>query len=249
MIRIDLAVAAALVLVALSGCGSGPSKGEIKRQLEQHEVFAGPVVWYVRCFGMQTRKSESECFSGLDGQARSLALTASSDLHVQRMLLKDGSVACVPSDRVQPTIDNGGSPVVGMIAPNGQLGWIPKVKVSEAKKDGMRLDDEGRKLLREPGSIVKENELGFVVAHRAVLSITRIVRLGPDSISAEFQWRAVPTEAGTLFKPTFGINTHMAKALFRLDDHKRWKLMDPHSWESDDPQAKEFDLYEQTMQD
>jgi hypothetical protein len=50
-------------------------------------------------------------------------------------------------------------------------------------------------------------------------------------------------------KPTLGIDTHAAKALFRLDDQKNWVLMDPHSWESDDPKAKEFDLYEQTIRD
>jgi len=167
---------------------------------------------------------------------------------------------------VQSTTESGGKPVVGMIAPNGQRGWIPEGRVAAAKKAGMRLDDDpnidndepvfrvdltdkGRKLLREPGSILKEHELGFVVARRTVLSITKIVRLGPDSISAEFQWRAVSTEAGKLFKPTYGITTHTAKALFRPDDHKSWKLMDPRSWESDDPKAKEFDLYEQTMLD
>jgi hypothetical protein len=182
------------------------------------------------------------------------------------MLLKDGSVAWVPSDKVPSTVADGGKPVVGMVAPNGQRGWIPEARVAEAKKAGMKIDDDpkidddepvfsvhltdkGRTLLREPGSVLKENELGFVVPRRAVLAITKVVRLGPDSISAEFQWRAAPTEAGRLFKPTFGITTHTAKALFRLDDHKSWGLMDPHGWESDDPRAKEFDLNEQTEQD
>src|ERR1700731_3232781 len=266
MNRIGTAIAGSLLSVVLSGCNWVPSKSEVRKQLEQHEAFAQPVVWYLGCFGTQTKKHEAECFSGLDAQAKSLALTASADLRVQRMLLKDGSPTWVPSDRAQSATESGGKPVVGMIAPNGQRGWIPGTNVEAAKKAGMRLDDDpnidddepvfrvdltdkGRKLLREPGSIVKENELGFVVARRTVLSLTKFVRLGPDSVSAEFQWRAVPTEAGILFKPTFGISTHTAKALFRLDNHKDWKLIDPHSWESDDPQAKEFDLYEQTKQD
>jgi hypothetical protein len=75
------------------------------------------------------------------------------------------------------------------------------------------------------------------------MSIGKIVRLGPDSISVEFKWRAVPTEVGKLFKPTLGLDAHTAKALFRIDSHKDWKLMDPHSWENDDPRAKEFDLH------
>jgi hypothetical protein len=182
------------------------------------------------------------------------------------MLLKDGSVDWVSSDKVQSATENGEKLVVGMIVSNGQRGWVPEANVEAARKAGMRLDDDpnidddepviridltdkGRQLLQEPGSILKENELGFVVAHRTVLSIAKIVRLAPDSISAEFQWRSVPTEAGRLFKPTLGIDTHTAKALFRLDGHKNWMLMDPRSWESDDIRFKEFDLHRQTAED
>jgi hypothetical protein len=110
------------------------------------------------------------------------------------MLLKDGSVKWVPFDHVQSTKENGGKLVVGMITPGGQRGWVPEARVEEAKKAGARLDtgldidadepvfrveltDKGRRLVQEPGSILKENELGFVVAHRTVLSITKIVRL------------------------------------------------------------------------
>jgi hypothetical protein len=222
------------------------------------------VVWYLGCFGTQTKKRDLDCFSGLDSQAKSLELTKSSEIHVRRMLLKDGSVKWVPFDDVQSTKENGGKLVVGMIAPDGRRGWIPEARVEDAKKAGGRLDidpdidadepvfkveltEKGRRLVQEPGSILKENELGFVVAHRTVLSVTKIVRLGPDSISAEFQWRAVPTEVGRLLKPTLGIDTHAGKALFRLDDHKNWVLMDPHSWENDDPKSKEFDLFQQTI--
>jgi hypothetical protein len=110
------------------------------------------------------------------------------------------------------------------------------------------LTDKGRQFLTDSGSILDATEAGFVVGHRQVVQVTRINRLGPDSVSAEFQWRAVPTEIGKTFKPTFGIAVHTAKALFRPDEQKRWKLMDPHSWESDDPRAKEFDLNEQTLE-
>jgi hypothetical protein len=238
----------------------------MRQQLQKHEAFAQPVVWYLNCIGLQTKKHESECFSGLDSQARSLGLTISSDLNVRRMLLKDDSVAWVPADKVQLAMEDGGKLVVGMVAPNGQRGWIPEARVAEAKRAGMRLDDDphldddepvvrvdltdkGRQLLNEPRSILKEGEIGFVVAQRTIMSIGKIVRLGPDSISVEFKWRAVPTEVGKLFKPTLGLDAHTAKALFRIDSHKDWKLMDPHSWENDDPRAKEFDLNMQTAQD
>jgi hypothetical protein len=181
------------------------------------------------------------------------------------MLLASGSVAWIPTDAVQSTIEKGGKMVVAMIAPDGSRGWIPESGVGAAKKAGFRPDtdpnvdddepvldisltDKGRQFLAAPGSISESNEAGFVVGHREVLEVTTITRLGPDSVSAEFQWQAVPSEIGRTFKPTFGITVHTAKALFRLDQRKRRKLMDPHSWESDDPRAKEFDLNEQTLE-
>jgi hypothetical protein len=264
MKRINPAIAAVLVVVCSVGCASGPWKGDVKKQLEQHEVFAKPIVWYI-CLGTQTKEHEATCLSGLDTQARSLGLTQSSTPHVTRMLLGNGSVAWIPTDAVQSTTEKGGKVVVAMIARDGSRGWIPELHVGAAKKVGFRLDgdpnlnsdepvldisltDKGRQVLTDSGSILDATEAGFVVGHRQVVQVTRINRLGPDSVSAEFQWRAVPTEIGKTFKPTFGIAVHTAKALFRPDEQKRWKLMDPHSWESDDPRAKEFDLNEQTLE-
>jgi len=264
MKRINLAVAAILALGCSFGCGSGPSKTNVKEQIERHEVFAEPIVWYV-CLGTRTRKDETTCLSGFDAQARSLGLTRSSTPHVTRMLLGNGSVAWIPTDAVQSTIEKGGKVVVAMIAPDGSRGWIPELGVGAAKKAGFRPDtdpnldgdepvqdisltDKGRRFLADSGSILDASEAGFVVGHRQVVQVTRITRLGPDSVSAEFQWRAVPTEIGKTFKPTFGIADHTAKALFRIDEQKQWKLMDPHSWETDDPRAKEFDLHEQTLE-
>lgn len=264
MKSINLAVAAVLVLGCSFGCTSGPSEGDVKEQLERHEVFAKPIVWYV-CLGTQTREHETACLSGLDAQARSLGLTQSSTPHVTRMLLGNDSVAWIPTDAVQSTIEKGGKVVVAMIAPDRSRGWVPVQRVGAAKKAGFRFDDDpnlnsdepvldisltdkGRQFLTDSGSILDASEAGFVVGHRQILQVTKVSLLGPDSVSAEFQWRSVPSEVGKMLKPTFGITVHTAKALFRTDEHKRWKLMDPHSWEIDDPRAKEFDLNEQTFE-
>jgi hypothetical protein len=264
MKRINPAVAAFLALGFSFGCGSGPTKGDVKKQIEQHETFAKPIVWYI-CLGKQTRMDESACVSGLGAQARDLGLTQSSTPRVRRMLLGNGSVVWIPTDAVQSTIENGGQAVVAMIAPNGSRGWIPEQRVEAARKAGFRLDndpnldsdepvldisitDKGRQFLTDAGSILDASQAGFVVGHRQISEVTKITRLGPDSLSAEFQWRAVPTEIGRMFKPTFGIAVHSSKALFRPDEQRRWRLMDPHSWETDDPRAKEFDLYEQTLE-
>lgn len=261
MRRINQAVAGILVLGCSFGCSSGPSKGNVKEQLEQHEVFAKPEIWHI-CLGTQTKEGEARCMSGFDPKARDLGLTKFSGLQVEPML-HDGAVSWVPSDKVQTAIANGGIVVVAMVGPDGTRGWIPRRNVRAAEKDGgmiadqddgdrpvvtITLTDKGRQFLQEPGSILKDDEAAFVIARREILKVTRITRLGPDSMVAEFQWRAVPTDAGNLFSPTRGLSVRTAKALFRLDEHKRWKLMDPHGWESGDPRAKEFDLYEQTLE-
>lgn len=63
------------------------------------------------------------------------------------------------------------------------------------------------------------------MAHFRVLRITDVHPEGPDSVVASFEWQQQPTEVGRLVEPTMGLHTHVAKALFRLNEKKKWTLV------------------------
>jgi hypothetical protein len=217
-----------LTLVFCGGCSSGPSKHNIEAQLNKYHVFAEPETWYV-CLGSvyndtlyeQVRlvfPSEGCRFSmvslGVDSQAMQLGLTALQDGDPDTTFINECS-----HSQSAIRLCSGVNPTLSKVV----------------------LTDKGRQYLQAPGSIVKDNEAAFVVAHFQVLRITEVHREGPDSVVASFEWQQKPTEVGRLFEPTIGLHTHIAKALFRLNEKKEWTLVSPDQTTSD-PHYREFSI-------
>jgi hypothetical protein len=229
---------AALLLVSIvlcAGCSSGPSRHDIEAQLNKYHVFAEPETWYV-CLGdvyndelyervYLSVPSEGCRFSllslGANPDAQRLGLTA----------LVDGGPDTTFLDECSRK--NGSEILVCRGATNPILSKVV-------------LTDKGRQYLQAPGSIVKDNEAAFVVAHFRVLRITDVHREGPDSFVVSFEWQQQPTEVGRVFEPTMGLHTHVAKALFRLNEKKEWTLISPDEATSD-PHYREFSINSQVF--
>jgi hypothetical protein len=207
----------------------------MEAQLNKHPLFAEPLTWYV-CLGrvyndtlyqqsslLLTPHDEcpfSEVASGVDSQARQLGLTALTDGGPDTFFINECSL--YQSAR---RLCSGVKPTLSKIA----------------------LTDKGRQYLQAAGSVVKDNEAAFVVAHYQVLRITEIHREGPDSVVANFEWQQRPTALGRLFEPTMGLHTHIAKALFRLNEQEEWMLVSPDQ-NSSDPNYREFSIYSQILE-
>jgi hypothetical protein len=231
---------AALLLVSIvlcGGCSSGPSRHDIEVQLNKYHVFAEPETWYV-CLGdvyndelydrvylpLPSQGCRSSLLNlGADPEARQIGLTA----------LVDGGPDTTFLDECSQK-STGSAILVCRSVTNPILAKVV-------------LTDKGRQYLQAPGSIVKDNEAAFVVAHFQVLRITEVHREGPDSVVASFEWQQQPTEVGRLFEPSMGLHTHIAKALFRLNEKKEWTLVSPDETPSD-PHYREFSIYSQVFE-
>src|SRR5215472_5458164 len=223
-----------LSVLLFAGCSSGPSKPDMEAQLNKHPLFAEPLTWYV-CLGsvynealyeqsfLRTPHDEcpfSEVARGVDSQAQQLGLTALTDGGPDTTFIDECSHSPSAS-----RLCSGVKPTLSKVA----------------------LTDKGRQYLHAAGSIVKDNEAAFVVAHYQVLRIMEVHREGPDSVVASFEWQQRPTELGRLFEPTMGLHTHIAKALFRLNEQKEWMLVSPDQ-NSSDPHYREFSIYSQILE-
>jgi hypothetical protein len=219
--------------IATLGCSSKPSESYVRTQLERHEVFAEPETWYV-CLGevyndtlydevglpYPTTGCRLSLLGRVDRAADSIGLATMESGPADAVYANE----CAQQHVRERSGCTAANPILSLHV----------------------LTEKGRKALQEPGSISKNDEAAFVVAHFRILRITRVYRVGPNSAVAEFQWWQQPTELGKLFEPTMGLHSHNAKALFRIDGRGQWELISP-DLNGDDPHYREFSIHSEIM--